>query len=448
MKASEVIVNTKSDEKNRVLILGILTFTIGTFTLDTFLSSLNIEAIFLSVTTIIFLAFYLSQNKGLIIFKLELMWLVFFMYFLFNILYQSNFSKVFVIDIIVFFILFIFLLLMKLEINYYKIAMNTILIISIVYALSSIFQYLNMDLYTSLVLPRFTIQEQEEILRIFRHGNYTGFTWQTAYISGYLIYGIAALLLLFKENTNKLSRILSIIALPLLFIGLVLGGKRAHLLFMILALLITYLFSTEFKMFFIQILKIMMGTITFIIGGIALFTVYNPGIDTPIGKLLNNLNRTIEGFASGEDISSGRTILYDYALKLFNDSPILGIGWREFSQLSVGLLNNERGSHPHNIYFQLLTELGLVGFVLFMIPIIYILIKTIKLLINAEVLFSFDLRWRTGLQFSLFSQVFFLLYGMTGNLLTDHMYILMWGFASSITLSSMKYANRGMDLKN
>src|SRR5699024_1799946 len=115
---------------------------------------------------------------------------------------------------------------------------------------------------------------------------------------------------------------------------------------------------------------------------------------------------------------------YDYALKLFNETPILGIGWREFSQLSAGILNSDRGSHPHNIYFQLLTELGFVGFILFVIPVVYTLVKTIRILMNADSVFSFDMRWKTGLQLSLYIQVFFLLYGITGNLLTDHMYML------------------------
>lgn len=428
-------------QQKNLLLLGMMIFTIGTFTLDTFLSSLMVEIGFLIVSIFIIIVYFIIYNKGIVVYKLELMWLVFIAYFMFNILYQSHLSKVFLADIVVLFILFLFLVFVKLDIGYYITAMKVMLVISIVYALSSLFQYFNMDLYAKLILPLFSSSEQHEIMRIYRHGNYTGFTWQTAYISGYLAYGIATLTVFFKEKT-KFSRVLTLLVLPLLFIALILGGKRAHLLFMVLSLLITYLFSTNIKRFFSQLLKIILGVISSVIIGVSLLAVYTPSPDTPLGKFYDNIKSTINGFLSGEDITSGRTFLYDHALKLFNETPILGIGWRQFSQQSVGILNNDRGSHPHNIYFQLLTELGLVGFILFMIPIIYLFYKTIRLLMNVELLFDSDMRWKKGLQFSLYSQAFFLLYGITGNLLTDHMYLIMWGFAASITLSAIRYAKK------
>src|SRR5699024_230081 len=102
-------------------------------------------------------------------------------------------------------------------------------------------------------------------------------------------------------------------------------------------------------------------------------------------------------------------------------------------------LSNTSGSHPHNIYIQLLTELGLIGFILFVIPLIYALIKTAKLLISANKHTISNSYWKIGLQVSLFIQLFFILYGFTGNLLTDHMYILIYVFAVSITLSTIKF---------
>src|SRR5699024_12646564 len=72
----------------------------------------------------------------------------------------------------------------------------------------------------------------------------------------------------------------------------------------------------------------------------------------PYTTLFRSLENTVEGFLVGEDITSGRTILYDYALKLFYDNPVFGIGWRKFNDLTFGLLSDNTGSHPHNIYLQ------------------------------------------------------------------------------------------------
>src|SRR5699024_7296327 len=106
--------------------------------------------------------------------------------------------------------------------------------------------------------------------------------------------------------------------------------------------------------------------------GVGLFAfLYTPNPDTQLGKIYLRFEQTIEGIISGEDVTSGRTILYEKALNLFYENPILGIGWKEFKQLTYGLLSSTSGSHPHNIYIQLLVELGIIGFLLFVIPVIY-----------------------------------------------------------------------------
>src|SRR5699024_11652643 len=93
--------------------------------------------------------------------------------------------------------------------------------------------------------------------------------------------------------------------------------------------------------------------------------------------------------------------------------------------------------HPNNIYIQLLTELGIFGFVLFIILIIYTLYKTIYMLLKGNTLFQNDFKWKLLLKISLYYQVFFILYGLTGNLLTDHMYLLIYLLLSTITYSAI-----------
>src|SRR5699024_9584960 len=299
-------------------------------------------------------------------------------------------------------------------------------------------QFLNMDLYSKLILPYFTESQKEEVLRLYGNGSYTGFTRQTAYISGYLTFGLGIALLTINKFKGGVFQAIIIAIVPLLTFALFLGGKRAHVLFTIIALIITYLFSTKVKKLFLQLLKILTWAMFLFITTIIIFSFYTPDRESQFGKVYYRFENTFTSFLQGEDISSGRLILYEKALKLFYENPILGIGWREFKELTYGLLTSSSGSHPHNIYLQLITELGLIGFILFIVPVIYMYIKTIKYLLNVDILLQFDEWWKVGLQFSLFVQSFFLLYGLTGNLLTDHMYILMYIFASAITLSAVK----------
>lgn len=427
-------------KNNRILLFSTIVFMVNILTLKTFISSEGLEVILLSATLVLLLLYYIVSNESLIIYRVEAMWFVFLIYFIFNILYQGRFMKLHMLDIFIFIFAFLLLLFYKINVNYFIIALKTIFVFSLIYALSTLFQFFYTDLYLSHFLHRFTHAQSEEILRLLRNDNYTGFTAQTAYIAGFLVYGIGSVFILYNNTIKKHYRLLLILSLPLLFYSLLLTNKRAHFLFMIIALMITYLFSTEVKRFLNQMMKFIVGIGLLLLTTIITFLNYTPNIDSQIGRFYLRIEKTIEGFIAGEDITSGRIYLYEYALNLFNESPILGIGWRRFQEISIGVINIDRGSHPHNIYFQLLTELGIIGFILFMIPVVYVFIRTIKLLLNSDVIFSQDSKWKVALQYSLYVQSFFLLYGITGNLLTDHIFLLMYFFAVSIVLSSMKYA--------
>lgn len=65
-----------------------------------------------------------------------------------------------------------------------------------------------------------------------------------------------------------------------------------------------------------------------------------------------------------EDASAtGRLEIWSYAYKLWTQNPILGIGPGNFKKNSPDFFGQERVTH--NTYFQILSELGLVGFCLF-----------------------------------------------------------------------------------
>lgn len=437
------ITNNETDGKlNKLLVLCMVIFASGTFMLETFLFSLQTKMIYIIVTIILLLIYYILENRRLSIYILELMWFLFFMYFFINMIINGEIEGLFIYDIIAFATLFIIVLLLKVDAKYFNIAINIMLIFAVIHALVAIFQFVNMELYSKLILTRFTEKQKIEILRIFNHNSYTGLTRQTAYISGFLVIGIGIALINFRNYKNHFRRNLVIFSLPLMMFALLLGGKRAHLLFMVLSFMIVYLFSTNIKRFLVQLLKLI-GIMFISIFLIILFHLfYQPDSNSPIGKMYIKLENTVEGFLVGEDITSGRTILYDYALKLFYDNPVFGIGWRKFNDLTFGLLSDNTGSHPHNIYLQLLTELGIIGFILFMLPVVYLLILTIKLLMKNNNETELNNVWRRLIQISLFIQTFFILYGFTGNLLTDHMYIFIYVFSATITMSYLNSLNK------
>src|SRR5690625_2212277 len=360
--------------------IGMLIFTFYFSTLKSFLFPFEIGLIvlMLSIVTLLFSNFIISK-RGVMITTVDIMWILFLSLFVLNIVLNNLITSANLIDILIYASAILFLLLVKVDMKLFEYPLKWIKILGIIYALSAIFQYLFTDVYLSHILPLFTQSEQSSILKLLRGNSYTGFTNQTAHLAGYIVSGIG--IIIFSNWKTKLStKIVLISYLIVLLIGLLLTAKRAHLLFLIVAALITIIFTLNNKTFIKNALKLTAGGLAAIFIAFLLITSVELSDDSPIMGFVNEIDATISGVIEGEDISSGRLTLYERSWYLFNDNPIFGIGWKEFINNSLGLINTDEGSHPHNIYLQLLTELGILGFILFIIPVIYLYFKTYRLL--------------------------------------------------------------------
>lgn len=426
---------------------AILFFTLYFSIIESFLLPFELEILIL-IFTIVILIFnkFVINKKGIIVTNVDVMWLLFLLYFVNSIVFKSLVTPTTFIDMFIYFSAIVFLLFVKVNISQYDSAMKMIRVLGIIYASSSIFQYLYTDIYLNNILPLFSWSEQERVLKLLRDNSYSGFTHQTAYLAGYIVNGIGTLFFYSWKNEKRFQKIITISSLLIMFLGLLLTAKRAHLIFMIIAIIITITISVSNKIVINRIAKTSISALLVIIFSFVIYSSINSDENSPIKEFVNNLGATFTGLLEGEDITSGRTILYRYAYELFSDSPITGIGWKEFINHSVGLINSQVGSHPHNIYLQLLTEIGIVGFVLFMVPVIYFYYKTYRLLRFLSINSCKHEKWRYGVQFSFYSQTFFVLYGLTGNLITDYSFLLFYFFACSISLSAILYFKSSIKL--
>lgn len=426
--------NKEIDIRINLTVIGMVLFTLFFSITKSFVpSQITILILVSSIVTLIFSR--LISKNGITLTRVDFLWFLFYILFILNITLNNLFTPQIIFDILVYTSALLFLILVKINIDYYKSSMKLIALLGIVYAVSAIFQYLFTDEYLSNVLPLFSLEDQSDILKLLRGNSYTGFTNQTAHLAGYTLSAIGVIVFSNKKDKYS-SKLITLLLLIVLFTGLLLSTKRAHLVFTIIAILVTYIFSVNNKRVVKQTVRLLTGIVAGMIIAIILYS-SDANQDSPIVDFINELEYTFVGFIEGEDVSSGRTVLYSHSWELFKENFITGIGWKEFRENSLGLINSDRGSHPHNIYLQLLTELGIIGFLLFIIPVLYVYYKTFHLL---RVLSLQDNRfnnWKQGIQFSFFTQTFFLLYGLTGNLLTDFNFLLIYFFASSITLSAL-----------
>lgn len=437
MKDMVIKNNSYEDTKtNKIFILGIFIFTFGFCTINTFLSSPIIKLLVLSLSLVVIIFSIIMFERKVTVSIVDIMWLLFLTLLVLNITLNNLITSKTIADILIYSFCVGFLLLTKVNINLFGPSFNFIKLIGIIYALSAIFQYLYTDIYMSVILPLFSPTEQYNIINLLRGNSYSGFTNQNAHLAGYIVNSIG-LIVFSSRNTKLFKKILSILFFSILIIGLLLTTKRAHLIFMILAVLITVLVSINNKKLFSSIVKLIIIIVTFTLIIYFLFNATNFDEESPILSFSHELKDTFIGIVEGEDVTNGRSILYGYSWYLFTKEPIFGIGWTEFINNSAGLIQSGSGSHPHNIYLQLLTELGLIGFLFFVIPVTYLYYKTFSLLRRIGVNNNLSQKWKHGIQYAFFSQTFFLLYGFTGNPLTDHNFLIMYFFACSISLSAL-----------
>ncbi|WP_460293250.1 O-antigen ligase family protein [Clostridium tertium] len=201
----------------------------------------------------------------------------------------------------------------------------------------------------------------------------------------YIVSGIIGCIIMRMKKKKKIYDVFTCI----FFITLLLIGKRAHFLFLILSLIISYGLYKKFNMKkIINIIKyIIIGAILLIIA----ITVI-PGTFTVIERLFN---------LGGGDISTGRFELYHRVWDLFHENSYRAIGWGQFSKST-----NYFFAGVHNDYLQLLCETGVVGLGLILYSNLYILIKTINL--------ARKNKGNSTLFGVLIYQVFFMLYSLTG----------------------------------
>lgn len=259
-----------------------------------------------------------------------------------------------------------------------------------------------------------------------------GFSGNGAFSAAYIVSGIIASLALADGRRKPRKWILP----AFLFFALLYTGKRGHVLFMVLALLLCYLLPVrgvkKFKRYWYIFIALLAVLAVMLALGDFLARI----------PFVGEIVETVNGVLAGEDVTSSRSSLFAWAWLLFLRNPLLGIGWGNFRTTTAGNATYSAELDTHNIYLQLLCETGIIGFVFFILVFILFWRAAQKdyctLMRTPEGQAS---PWRKALYFSLLYQSFFLLYGLTGNPLYDQHNQIMYLFACSIVMA-YRYLNR------
>lgn len=256
------------------------------------------------------------------------------------------------------------------------------------------------SLYTNFILPLF--KNSNNISDWVEHEyGYAGFTYQLGMTATMLVICIF-MLPLYKEN-HSISSLITLSLYIILTIAVFLTGKRTLSAISVICPLTLYLIMHyELRQCFFIIL-IFLGSYLLVSN---FLSHYAESLTDNI--LFRRLGTSYLEFKSGGDITSGRSYLTDMAISAFKKSPIFGTG-------GAGSFIKTTNAYTdvHNAYIQTLCELGMIGFILLIVPLIVVFLKTIIYVRQASC------EALPYLKVSFLLQLFFIIYSFTGNCLIN-----------------------------
>jgi O-antigen ligase len=184
---------------------------------------------------------------------------------------------------------------------------------------------------------------------------------------------------LFEKKIKKIG-LISFWFIILADIIIFLSGERTSFFFLIVTNFLYILYVTKFKLYRFLALIISFICIIFIVSSnkIVKERMINETIDSFFVK--KNETETVEKKIT--IFTSVHQSHYETALKMFYDKPFFGVGPNMFryecSNTKYATGNHNCTTHPHNTHVQILSELGIFGYLIFIIPFIRLVFFFVK----------------------------------------------------------------------
>lgn len=255
----------------------------------------------------------------------------------------------------------------------------------------------------------------------------------TAYI---LCFGICVYLVEFLvlDHKNTKDGYRKLASFGILFVALVLTGKRSFLLGSCIMLVIVLLtFYTNSKRKFVA--TFLGGIAVGILGGGVSLGAYFMGANNALGRM----GATIIGLMNDQDVSNMRSTWAEYMAEWSEGREWLGIGWETFKNRINFTQYAGKVPNGHNVYLQIMSEEGYIGLAVFFIlmtaTVLYAVYNCVLLAkTNDKSAISVSL-------FSLFSVGLFAIYCSLGNAMYDTI-IYLYFFAGIQLLNAAAKARR------
>ena len=248
-------------------------------------------------------------------------------------------------------------------------------------------------------------------------GSYSGFAREKGEAAFIMNMGIA--IYFAKYFSGKKFKAVDVFFLFILFWALILTSKRMLFICPIAAFCVLMLISKK-KGRFSNVLPIILLALC----GVVI-------IGTSVPQFSNLFDRFMD--TKSMDNLSGRVYIWPYCFEMFRKNPLIGMGIGSFNKYLYYnniMINGEYWTHyGHNIYYEFLGELGLIGFVLLFGSLIYFFARTLILMRSDKT----TERQKYLLTFSGTVQIICFIYCASGNVLLFPQQIFMWFICLAIS---------------
>lgn len=202
-----------------------------------------------------------------------------------------------------------------------------------------------------------------------------------SYLSTFGIFSLFTLNNFLKKNI--FSNIFFVTSLLLIFLGAVVSGERSAILTLILIFIFNLFFNFKIRKYLLYFFLLFLILSSFAFKNFD--HIKHRYVEWP-----TNLIKSHEGNIIQKFIQTPWGIHYVTAYEIFKDHYLFGSGFKSFREVckknkyetnlllkNYGVTEKNRSSgcstHPHNIYFELLSETGLFGFFLFIISVYFLI---------------------------------------------------------------------------
>ena len=368
---------------------------------------------------------FVSSKIKLYISAVSLLWSAFVGMLCVSYIYSVDKSAT--LNYIIFFAVAISLLFMDFTEDATEMIIKIIQIIAFVYAVSILISVVipncMNDYFWFIVNPTGSGAVRKALTAELKLGVYSGFAREKAVAGLIMNSGIATVFAVYFSR-SKLKKF-DIITLICCVCALMLTGKRTlfaiSIVLFAVFLLLSDIQGKAVKLFSFAVIAL--AAAVFILA-------FVPTMSIVIERFLD-----IESIETG----SGRvTILWPYADSMFELSPIVGLGFGSYNLFAYRRGMRSFGEmwnyHAHNVYKQVLGELGIVGLSILVCAIITSVVLTIIYLNKSK---NGTLA-KKHLVFSLYIQLLFAIYSFTGNCIYQNNQVYFWFFAIAVALSTFR----------